>query len=118
MSGPDNLAHDLRAALDELLNYSGGAAHALEDEYVIERARAALAKAGGGMKAIDRPHWAKIYEKDFFGQDGDQQLLTVTRESLRLAASALRESISRDAYHNSMAASREIEAVLKQQEPK
>lgn len=34
-------------ALDDLLNYSGGADSALDDEYVVERARAALAKARG-----------------------------------------------------------------------
>ncbi len=66
------------------------------------------------MSDIDRPHWAKILDKDFFGQDGDQELLTVTRESLRLAASALRDVIGRDACHNYMAASVEIEAVLKE----
>ena len=35
----------LYEALKELLDYSGGADNALEDEYVTDRARAALAKA-------------------------------------------------------------------------
>jgi uncharacterized coiled-coil protein SlyX len=35
---------ELEAALDEILNYIGGANNALEDEYVMERARAALEK--------------------------------------------------------------------------
>jgi DNA-binding response OmpR family regulator len=33
---------ELKAAIDEILNYSGGANNALEDEYVMERVRAAL----------------------------------------------------------------------------
>jgi hypothetical protein len=40
-------APELYEALDELLNYSGGAEHALDDPYVVERAEAALAKARG-----------------------------------------------------------------------
>lgn len=32
----------LRASLEEILDYTGGAANALDDEYVIDRARAAL----------------------------------------------------------------------------
>ena len=41
-------SHDaLVAALEEILDYRGGAANALDDEYVVERARAALAKAQG-----------------------------------------------------------------------
>jgi hypothetical protein len=38
-------APDLYEALDELLNYSGGADHGLDDPYVVERANAALSKA-------------------------------------------------------------------------
>lgn len=40
-------APDLLSSLEELLNYSGGAANALEDDYVLERAIAAIAKARG-----------------------------------------------------------------------
>jgi hypothetical protein len=40
-------APDLYASLDELFDYHGGAANALEDEYVVDRANAALAKARG-----------------------------------------------------------------------
>jgi hypothetical protein len=32
---------EIKAALDEILHYTGGANNALEDEYVMERARAA-----------------------------------------------------------------------------
>lgn len=38
---------ELAEALEELLDYSGGAEHALADEYVVDRARAALDKAKG-----------------------------------------------------------------------
>jgi hypothetical protein len=38
---------DLYEVLDEILTYSGGANNALGDEYVMERAHAALAKARG-----------------------------------------------------------------------
>lgn len=40
-------APDLYAALEEILDYSGGADNALDDEYVMDRAHAALAKAIG-----------------------------------------------------------------------
>lgn len=38
-------APDLLEALQEILGYRGGADNALDDEYVMERARAAIAKA-------------------------------------------------------------------------
>ncbi|GBQ64869.1 hypothetical protein AA103196_0993 [Ameyamaea chiangmaiensis NBRC 103196] len=38
---------DLAEALDEIMNYQGGADSALDDPYIVERARAALAKAKG-----------------------------------------------------------------------
>jgi hypothetical protein len=40
-------APELLEALQEILDYSGGADNALEDEYVMDRARAAIAKATG-----------------------------------------------------------------------
>lgn len=41
-------AHDdLVDVLSDFIDYSGGAAHACADEYLMDRARAALAKAGG-----------------------------------------------------------------------
>ena len=40
-------APDLVEALQDILEYSGGAASALDDEYVMDRARAALSKALG-----------------------------------------------------------------------
>lgn len=40
-------APELLAALDEITNYQGGADSALDDEYVMERVTAAIAKATG-----------------------------------------------------------------------
>lgn len=40
-----NLVPELVAALEEILYYTGGAENALEDEYVMDRAQAALNKA-------------------------------------------------------------------------
>ena len=40
-------SRELYEALDEILNYTGGADNALEDEYVMERAFAALSAARG-----------------------------------------------------------------------
>jgi len=40
-------APELLSALEEILNYVGGADSALDDEYVMERANAAIAKARG-----------------------------------------------------------------------
>lgn len=49
--GPDArliaAAPELLEALEEILNYSGGADSALDDDYVMDRARAAIAKATG-----------------------------------------------------------------------
>lgn len=43
----NNAAPELLEALKEILDYSGGAENALEDEYVVDRARTAIAKAEG-----------------------------------------------------------------------
>jgi hypothetical protein len=40
-------APELYAAIDEIVNYSGGADRAIDDPYVMERAHLALAKARG-----------------------------------------------------------------------
>ena len=40
-----NSHDDLLSALEEIVDYRGGAANALEDEYVMERVNAAVAKA-------------------------------------------------------------------------
>lgn len=41
ISNRDARIAEIKAALDEILHYTGGANNALEDEYVMERARAA-----------------------------------------------------------------------------
>ena len=40
-------APELYEALDEIINYFGGADHALDDPYVMKRVRVSLAKARG-----------------------------------------------------------------------
>jgi len=44
----DEQIQELAESLEDVLNYDGGADSALEDEYVMERAQEALAKARGG----------------------------------------------------------------------
>ena len=43
-------APEMYEVLDELLSYTGAAAYALDDEHIVERARAALAKANPPAK--------------------------------------------------------------------
>lgn len=69
------------------------------------------------VRVPSRPVWAEVYKNcahDARWQD--QELLEVTRETLRLSLSALREVISQDAYHNYMAAADEIDQVMKADE--
>lgn len=61
---------------------------------------------------LRRPHWPDVYAGCAFTPDRDHDLVPVTRESLRLALSAIKESQRRDAYHNYQAAWQEIEAAL------
>lgn len=60
-----------------------------------------------------RPDWSEVYGR---GNDRlpdvDGELLCVTRETLRLARSALRRVMAEEYYHNSGAAEHEIAAVL------
>lgn len=60
---------------------------------------------------LSRPNWRDVYG---YGDtpNRDQDLVPVTREALRLALSAIKESQRRDAYHNYQAAWQEIEAAL------
>ena len=60
---------------------------------------------------LRRPLWSDVYG---YGHtpNRDQDLVPITRESLRLALSAIKEGQRRDAYHNYQAAWREIEAAL------
>lgn len=59
-----------------------------------------------------QPDWRSVYENVAHTNDGDQDIIGVTRETLRLAQSAIRQSQSRDAYHNYDAAERELIAAL------
>jgi hypothetical protein len=64
-----------------------------------------------------RPDWVEIYRVRPYEcnvmPDIAGELLTVTRETLRLAQSALRKQNEEDYYHNYGAAEREIDRVLK-----
>jgi len=64
-----------------------------------------------------RPDWIKIYKgthkRHTVMPDIEGELLTVTRESLRLALGCLETQIKEDAYDNYISAYKEIERVLK-----
>ena len=66
---------------------------------------------------IPRPIWADVYEGCVHTPDRDQFLYSITRESLRLAASVLRKQCEEDYYHNYGAALREIQLALDVVEP-
>lgn len=59
-----------------------------------------------------RPDWPRIYAGAAHVANRDGELVQVTRETLRLAASALRAANEAEAYHNLMAAEREALRVL------
>lgn len=59
-----------------------------------------------------RPNWIEVYRNVAHTYDRDDELVIVTRETLRLAASAIREANYRDYYHNFGAAEHEILEVL------
>lgn len=56
--------------------------------------------------------WNEVYRNVAHVYDRDNELLSVSRESLRLALAALTKSNSEEAYHNLMAAEYEIRKVL------
>lgn len=66
-------------------------------------------EAGG----IFRPNWKSVYENTTHIPDRDNDLLLITRETARLAASAIAETQTQDAYDNFDAALKEIREVLK-----
>jgi hypothetical protein len=57
-----------------------------------------------------RPDWAKINGE--YGRVDAGELVSITKETARLAASAIRSQNERDYYHNYAAAERELTAVL------
>lgn len=61
----------------------------------------------------NRPVWAEVYKDcSHVPSWRDQDLVSVTRETLRLSLSALKEIMAKDYYHNYGAAAREIGEVL------
>lgn len=58
--------------------------------------------------ALSLPNWQKIYEGSVHTPDRDQELVPISRETARLARSAIRECQARDAYDNYSAAEREL----------
>jgi hypothetical protein len=67
---------------------------------------------------IPRPVWAEVYKGIAHIPDRDQFLLSITRESLRLAAAVLRKQCEEDYYNNYGAALHEIEYSLQVEEPR
>jgi len=61
---------------------------------------------------VTRPDWNKIYEGQGSGLPRAREMVMVTRETARLAQSALGEQNARDYYHNYGAAQRELIDVL------
>ncbi len=66
-------------------------------------------EAGG----IFRPNWKSVYENTTHVPDRDNDLLLITRETARLAASAIVEAQTQDAYDNFQVALQELHGVLK-----
>lgn len=59
-----------------------------------------------------RPHWEYIYRDVAHLPDRDQDLVPVTRETLRIACRAMEADQQEEAYHNVQAAVREISMAL------
>lgn len=60
-----------------------------------------------------KPDWKALYAGCAHDGDRDQEPVTVTRETARLALHALDHVNGQEAYHNMMAAAAELRAVLK-----
>lgn len=60
-----------------------------------------------------RPNWKSVYENTTHLPDRDNDLLLITRETARLAASAITAAQAQDAYDNFETALRELRGVLK-----
>ena len=59
-----------------------------------------------------RPDWAHVYRGVAHTPNGDNDLITVTRETLRLALHALQKQNEQDYYHNYGAAANELYVLL------
>lgn len=66
---------------------------------------------------IRRPIWSEIYEDVAHTPDRDNFLYSITRETLKIAASAIKRSQEEEAYHHTAAALAEIEYALNVAEP-
>lgn len=55
-----------------------------------------------------KPSWHEIYRNVAHTYDRDDELITITRETARLALSALQQMNAEEAYHNMMAAEYEL----------
>lgn len=66
-----------------------------------------------GPTTIKRPDWNEIYKDCVGGGERPNELVSVTRETLRLSQHALRKMNEDDYYHNNGAAEQEIIAALK-----
>ena len=89
-----------------------------EVEYAFEKADKFLVNDySHAAPNIERPDWERVYRDCGGVKPRSQELLATTRETLRLARSALRELNRADAYHNYMAAEREIGLVLNESLP-
>jgi hypothetical protein len=62
---------------------------------------------------VDRPNWNEVMKGCGGCRTDDNALVSVTKGTLRIAASALREQNGRDYYHNYGAAETEALAVLR-----
>lgn len=65
-----------------------------------------------------RPNWKDIYDGTAHQENNDQELVSVTRETLRLASTAMRKMNEEDYYNNNGAAEQEINSALGSAEKK
>ncbi len=81
----------------------------LYDREAEKLAKAAIAAVHANRA---RPVWAHVYRGVVHTPDGDNDLIPVTRETLRLAFHALQKQNEQDYYHNYGAASNELYMLL------
>ncbi len=92
--------------------------HEMTSELHHEMTAAALAAAQkewlrSEVGGTFRPNWKIVYENTTHVPDRDNDLLLITRETARLAASAIAETQTQDSYDNFQVALQEIRGVLK-----
>lgn len=74
--------------------------------------RLASLLAIGPQAKVTRPNWTAVYRGSVHTYDRDEQLVPVTRETLRIAVSAIKYVMAQDAYQHQPHAIREIEEAL------